>query len=356
MYRNGLSEAADLQAHFNQRVGEILARYGKRMVGWDEVLRPELPKSTVIQSWRGPEALGQAATLGYEGLLSNGYYLDHMLPASFHYSKDPLPPDSALPADARERVLGGEACMWGEFVSSETIDSRIWPRAAAVAERLWSPADVRDVDDMYRRLEVQSLRLEAAGALHRSYYAPMLKRIAGDHPIGPLQMLADVVTPVKLYARGRMRRYTSATPLERLVDAARPESMTARRFQQAVDRFLAAPPERRDASALTTALTVWRDNDNLLEPILSTSKLAAEARSLSKDLAALGELGLQAIEALGTGEVPSIARPQAAQRVIERARYPRAELEIAVLPGVRKLVRASERRDSTEPAEAPSAR
>jgi len=353
MYRNGLTDAADLQAHFNQRVVEILAGHGKKMVGWDEVLRPELPKSAVIQSWRGPEALGQAATLGYEGILSNGYYLDHMLPAAFHYSKDPLPPDSALPAGARERVLGGEACMWGEFVNPETIDSRIWPRAAAVAERLWSPPEVNDVDDMYRRLEVQSVRLEAAGATHRSSYAPMLKRLAGDHPIEPLQMLADVVTPVKLYTRGKMRRYTSATPLDRLVDAARPESMTARRFQQAVDRFLATTPEQRDASTLTVPLTAWRDNHRLLEPILSSSKLAAEASSLSKDLAALGELGLQAIESLGTGQLPTTARQDAAQRVLDRARKPRAEVEIAVLPGVRKLVRASEQRDTTEPAEAP---
>jgi hypothetical protein len=131
--------------------------------------------------------------------------------------------------------------------------------------------------------------------------------------------------------------------------------MTARRFQQAVDRFLAAPPEQRDASTLTVPLTAWRDNHRALEPILSSSKLAAEARSLSNDLAAIGELGLQAVEALGSGQVPPAARQQAAQRVLGRARKPRAEVEIAVVPGVRKLVRASEHRDTAEPAEAPPA-
>ena len=109
--------------------------------------------------------------------------------------------------------------MWSEVVSAETIDSRLWPRAAAIAERLWSPAEVRDVDDMYRRLEIESVRLDAGGVTHRSSYEPMLKRIAGDGPVEPLKRLADVLEPVKGYARTKLHAYTSATPLDRLVDA-----------------------------------------------------------------------------------------------------------------------------------------
>ena len=100
---------------------------------------------------------------GYRTILSSGYYLDHLLPAPRHYLVDPSIPAGAPSSGA---VLGGEACQWAEFVTEESIDSRLWPRLAAVAERLWSPAEVRDVDDMMRRLDGISLTLEGVGLRH----------------------------------------------------------------------------------------------------------------------------------------------------------------------------------------------
>ena len=97
-------------------------------------------------------------------MLSNGYYIDLNQSAAFHYSNDPLGGDGAsLTPEEKARVLGGEATMWSEFVTPEIIDSRIWPRTAAIAERLWSPQDVRDVDSMYARLAVVSRHLEFYG-------------------------------------------------------------------------------------------------------------------------------------------------------------------------------------------------
>jgi hexosaminidase len=336
LYRRELDDAPQLQAHFNRRINEILTRHGKRMVGWDEILRPELPKSIVVQSWRGAQALAEAARLGYDGILSNGYYLDHQEPASFHYLNDPLPPSAG---EERPHVLGGEACMWGEFVSPETIDSRLWPRTAAIAERLWSPAEVRDVEDMYRRLEIESVRLEATGVKHRSNYEPMLRGLVADHPIEPLRLLADLVEPVKGYHRGQLRTYTSATPLDRLVDAARPESMPARRLRKEVDVFLRTPPPARDDRPLRAAFSTWRNNHPILEPLLSARGL--EARPLSRDLAALGEVGEQALEAIRAGRQASESWLAEAQRVADRSQKPRAEVELAVVPAVRKLAVAA---------------
>src|SRR5439155_7300587 len=120
----------------------------------------------VGSSGRGVKWLAGAARLGYDGILSNGSYIGLLHPAADHHLADPIPADSTLSAEERRHVLGGEATMWSEFVTPETIDSRIWPRTAAIAERLWSPAELRDVNDMYRRLEVESVRLGGLGLTH----------------------------------------------------------------------------------------------------------------------------------------------------------------------------------------------
>src|SRR5260370_8631726 len=120
------------------------------MVGWDEILHPELPKTIVIQSWRGQESLAAAARQGYSGLLSFGYYLDLMWPAARHYAVDPMADAAAtLTPQEKSLILGGESCQWAEWVTPENIDSHIWPRTAVIAERLSSPQDVKAVPSMY---------------------------------------------------------------------------------------------------------------------------------------------------------------------------------------------------------------
>jgi hexosaminidase len=167
MKQKGIKDNHALQAYFNTRLLKILQKHKKKMIGWDEILQPEIPKDVVIHSWRGTAALAEAARKGYDGILSNGYYIDLIQPASQHYVSDPLPADSTLTPEEAKHVLGGEATMWAEWVTPETIDSRIWPRTAAIAERLWSPRTVTDVPDMYRRLAIISLQLEELGLTHR---------------------------------------------------------------------------------------------------------------------------------------------------------------------------------------------
>src|SRR5579864_2254330 len=199
---HGMKTNQDLQAYYNKRLQKILAKHHKIMVGWDEILHPDLPKTIMIQSWRGQESLATAAKQGYSGLLSHGYYLDLMWPAARHYAIDPMSDAAAtLTPEEKNRILGGEACQWAEWVTPENIDSHIWPRNAAIAERLWSPQEVTDVDSMYARLDVLSLRLEWLGLTHRSARMHMLHRMAGAEDISALRVLADVVEPVKDYTR-----------------------------------------------------------------------------------------------------------------------------------------------------------
>ncbi len=333
MREQGMKSNHDLQAYFNRRVLAILQKHGKKMIGWDEVLHPELPKDIVVHSWRGQKSLAEAARQGYMGILSFGYYLDHIRPASFHYQVDPLEGETAgLNKEQKKRILGGEACMWSEFVTPENIDSRIWPRTAAIAERLWSPQEVKDVNSMYRRLNMLSRNLEWLGLTHRSSYPLMLQRLAGMHSIEPLRMMADLLEPVKFYARGQTRKYTSFTPLNRLVDATRPESHAAREFAGLVDQL------GTNKDAVGKQVTLWRDIRSELIPIMQRSGLLQEATPLAEDLSALAAAGLEALDYMEKRQPAPKSWVDAQMALLERAAKPRAELLIMIVPSIRKLV------------------
>lgn len=340
---HGMEDDHDLQAYFNKRIQAILSNHGKKMVGWDEIFHSDLPKDIVVQSWRGQDSLAKAAAEGYSGILSHGYYLDHILAASHHYQVDPLDRDAAkLNAEQKGRILGGEACMWAEFVTPETIDSRIWPRAVAFAERMWSPQNVKCIKDMYRRLEKADRNLEWLGITHRSNYPKMLERLVGNHPIDSLKVLADIVEPVKFYTRPHTHEYTQMTPLNRLVDAARPESKKARQFRNMVDEMLAdAPNYMANKEIIREWLTEWRDNNSILRPILEESFLLKEVIPLSEDVAALAEAGLQALDYLENNKRPPQSWLNGIYSLLERPEKPEYELEIMITPAIRKLIEAA---------------
>jgi len=89
---HGLKDNAGLQTYFNRRVSAILARHGKQMIGWDEILQPDLPKERSSDVPR-PAALATRRGRVTAGCLSHGYYIDLMRPAAEHYFNDPLPAD-----------------------------------------------------------------------------------------------------------------------------------------------------------------------------------------------------------------------------------------------------------------------
>lgn len=342
MKEKGIKDNHALQAYFNQRVLKILQKYGKKMIGWEEILHTDLPKDAVIQSWRGPASLAEAAKKGYNGILSAGYYIDLIFPASQHYRADPLPADSVLTPEEAKLVLGGEATMWGEWVSPETIDSRIWPRTAAIAERLWSPRTVTDVDDMYRRLALVSRQLEELGLTHERNYAVILRRLANSENIGPLRTLVSVVEPVKEYRRYQMRPQTMLSPLTGLVDAARPDSEAARQFAAMVEGLLSdAPRFRLYRSDIRDSLTSWRDAGTALDPMIDRAPALQEARPLAKNLADVAVAGLEAIAYLSAGDAATTEWRDAQLAKLDEAAKPKAALELVIISSVRKLVIAA---------------
>ena len=442
MRDHGLKDSHALQGYFNQRLQQLLARHGKKVVGWDEVLREDLDRKTVIQSWRGQESLFQAAQLGFDAILSAGYYLDHKLPAGDHYRVDParlrnavtITPDTALwkswdltmlagqseitsrltmygppeqlrgvmefvgtfqsidtatvrgdtltfrmatsygqasvsavqrgdsllgkmgivgmslalrgkrsagsdmpgtsppavkripplTAESEKHILGGEACMWSEVVSAETVDSRIWPRAAAIAEKLWSPAVLTDdVNDMYRRLDVVSALLTQRGVTHETGYPVALRALVAQGDMAPLRTLVDVLEEVKYYQR--MSFGALEPSLTSLADAARPESRTARVFSAQVDGYLADPNRRTNASALRAQLVDWRDNHARLAP-------------LSEQLSGSAAAGLAALDALDRKEKLSADHAARYQAVLTAASASRAAVTNPAITAIRRLI------------------
>jgi hexosaminidase len=342
MRAHSIKDGAALQATFTARVEEIIASQKKIMVGWDEILQPNTPKDVVIHSWRGPESLAQAARNGYRGVLSSGYYIDLNQSAAEHYLVDPLGANAAeLTPDQKARVLGGEATMWTDIVSHENMDNRIWPRTAAIAERLWSPQQIQDVDAMYERLAILSQKLDYYGLRHRLITDEMLERMSGESDPEPLKVLAAVVQPPRLYQRQELRTFTDFTPLNRLDDAVPPESETAREFNNIAKRISsgkASPEEWRQAREW---LVLWRDNDAKLQPLLKRSFLIQDLAPVSRNLFKVAEIGLQALDDLQKNHTVSA---DARQRNIEFLRLsakPQAVLLLMVAPSVELLVQAT---------------
>jgi hexosaminidase len=340
--RNGLKDAQAIHGYFNRRVATIAAKYGKTIIGWDEVFDAGLSRETVIQSWRGPASLAAVARAGYRGVLSFGYYLDHLKPASFHYAVDPLAgPADGLNQQQNARILGGEACMWSEYVDAETIDSRVWPRAAVIAERLWSPGNVTDVNSMYERLASVSRLLDWVGLEHRVNYEPMLERIAGERAADSLRVLADASEALGIEVRRDARKYTSLVDLNRFVDAVRPESETVRRMEGAIGKVLSEPDQAASEIAeLRLTLNAWADNDARLQ---ATGELAG----LSKNLSVLGRIGLQSLEYWRVGQAAPQGWVEQQITAINAMEKPTAEVNLAAVRPVRLLILAAAQGHST---------
>jgi hexosaminidase len=335
---HGFKDTAAIQLYFSGRVQKILQKHGKTMIGWDEILQAGLGEGTVIQSWRGQASLAESVRQGYRGILSWGYYLDHLKPASYHYGIDPLAGAAAqLTPEQASRILGGEACMWVELADAETVDSRIWPRAAAVAERFWSPQTVTDVPAMYRRMAGVSRELEWTGVEHRSDYEPMLDRLAGGQPAPALRVLANACEALGLGGR-HGGRYTTFTPLNRFVDAARPESETVRALEEAASRVAANPAAASaDIEVLKAQFTIWAANDASFTPVANGNALLEEVKPLSKDLSALGGAGLKLLAILQGGEAAAPTWMTSEDAELTRMAKPIAEVNLAAVRPVRTL-------------------
>ena len=363
MRKHHLANGNALQTYFNKRLLKIVTKHHKHMEGWDEVLQPDLPKSIVIESWRGQPSLWQAAKEGFQGILAAGYYLDLMYPASYHYAIDPMkapgrppgtygepkPEDPKAPApgtpadltpEQSKLILGGEAAMWEELATPENLDAKLWPRMAAIAERFWSPVTVTDLPSMYRRLALTNKWLEWLGLTQRTGLELMRQRLAGVFPYQAVDTFASILEPVKGYSR-HAERYSLLSSFNRLVDTLAPESDAARTFRETVDAYLAAPKNASDSEALRERLALWLRAATEVRPALQQNSLLTENIAISYAVESLCRTGQEAISYLDGSATQPVDWKQHAQTVVDQYAYKRVgDILIPIAPGVAKLVAA----------------
>lgn len=343
---HNLKNNHDLHAYFNVRVQKILAKIDKRTMGWEEIKSPKMPQTTIIHSWKGEnegtvakKSLYESVKAGYETVLSNGYYLDLMQPTSQHYMIDPTKGLDLTEAE-KKRVLGGEMCMWSELVVPETIDSRIWPRGAAIAERLWSPKNVNDIHDMYRRLNIISLQLEELGLTHYSNREVILRKLAKSRDTESLQTLIEVVEPMKGYTRNpRGRMYLSYSPFTLWADAATADAKVAREFNRNVERYLSGISNEKK---LKEQLLTWKANHEKVLPIIERSPVLLEITELSANLSKIATVGLESLNYLETDVTPEIRWFKDSFKSLNAAHTNGGRTELQIITGIELLVKQVE--------------
>ncbi len=171
MKDEGIEDEKELQRYFSNRIVQMIEKRGRRAIGWDEILNPELDKDAVVMAWRGTDHGIEAARRGYDVVFTpNLYtYLTRATSIKTTYEYEPIPDD--FTADEAARIIGLQGSAWSHKRKSngDFLDRQIHPRMSAVAERAWSPKGRRDWEDFKARLEEHSDRLEAMGVPFHRY-------------------------------------------------------------------------------------------------------------------------------------------------------------------------------------------
>jgi len=345
MQAHNMKSTEDLQTYFSTRVLALVKQHHKQMVGWDEILNPNLPQDAIIQSWRGVESLGVATKQGNRGILSAPYYLDAMKTSERMYLDDPIPDGSTLTAEQQKLILGGEVCMWAEQITAQTVDSRIWPRTAALAERFWSPRETREVHDMYRRLAVESIRLDGLGLTHISGPESGLRQIAGSEEGGAqLAVLTSVLSPVSFGNRYEQQKTSQLTPMGNPVDYTRPDPPAREDFRLLVERYLhsGSPTEHTIArQELDSLFQSWIDSGPALNMIAAQHPKLDQVSLRRTQLTQLGVLGIQSLDSIDSHTASSAERIETQSALLKTAADHSELTDFVILPPLQQLVDAA---------------
>jgi hexosaminidase len=338
--KNNFANNHELQTYFTMQLIPMLKKHNKTLMGWEEIMTKDLSKDAIIHSWKGinegvpvGQSLANAVKNGYKTVLSNGYYIDLMLGVENHYLNDPMPKNTSLTAEEKARILGGEATMWTELVTPTNIDSRIWPRTSAIAERLWSNENVTDMNSLRRRMNVLSFQLEQLGITHIRNKGMILRNISNNQRIDALEDFSNICEPLKVYSRnaGGME-YQSHSPFTLFADACSPDASDALKFNIAVTNYI-KNKSSSNPILVTDFLKKWIDTNTKLIELSANAPLIQPILPLSKSLSNLSQqllLKLHKKETLNR----TIVNKQLEQCNSQK----HADVELAVYNSLKKLI------------------
>ena len=174
-------------AYFAKRVADIAIAQGRRPVQWSEVydhFKTELDKKTIVHIWKSVTNVTEVVANGYQVILNVGYYANSWYLDNLNvnwtavYANEPC---TGVPDNLCPMIIGGHGEMWGETVDKSDAEQTIWPKLAAIGERLWSPRSYSDSAAALERIESFRCLLNRRGVAA----APVNNANARSSPPGP---------------------------------------------------------------------------------------------------------------------------------------------------------------------------
>jgi hexosaminidase len=295
-----------------------------------------------------------AAKQGFASILSNGYYIDLCQSVFDHYYNDPMPADIGLDDDEKKFILGGEATMWAELVNNETLDSRIWPRTAAIAEVLWRGILNPYKNDtlmnkayLFNRLNYISQYLETCGLTHLKNRNAMLRRLTNGLDIEPYRQVLSVVEPLKYYNRHKYTKYSQFTPLTRLVDIAVPDAPLSFEFYYYTENVIRGQVRKNERNNLLNDLfKLTASCESILnkpkdkESNYSYADIPSlnETTELVKKIRELGKAGIVLMSRIEDKKDLPAQDYENIKSLIKESQRPFAEVEITFVQSLDKLL------------------
>lgn len=247
---------------------------------------------------------------------------------------------------AEKRILGAEATLWSENVTSDVIDLRMWPRTFAIGERLWSAQFISDVESMYRRMKlVSDWAVLSIGLRHELQSKEGMLRLTGGHNIEPLQILAEAVEQAQYYHRHHAKslagNYHQDEPLNRFVDTLPVESYAVRRLNDLVKTWTLNQSDSHKLVQIRRILNRWKNNHQDVLSLIRSNSGLDNIEPIVQSVHDVADLGLSLLDLMMNKQKLKPKEVAKAKQTLSRAKQIQQEIVVSSAYAVEELLLAA---------------